>query len=105
VNIGFLQNIMQAALYYSRADNIGKLAEALLASEDWDGLIRLVERLPERDPLLPRLGDRFRRAALLQNAVDAFCKARSWKLNVSDSFICRDVCSERLPGAGPCCPN
>jgi len=51
------------------------MIEALMAQEDWGALERAVhETIPERSPLLNRLGSFFQRAGLVQEAVDAFCK-------------------------------
>lgn len=46
-----------------------------MAREDWAALQRAVhDIIPERSPLLAKLGSFFKRAGLVQEAVDAFCK-------------------------------
>ena len=57
--------------------NYRSLCLALLACEDFPAMEHLCAVLPDEDTMLLRLGARFQAAGLVQQAVDAFCKARS----------------------------
>lgn len=68
---------MQACEYYDKAENPHSLCLALLACEDFPAMEHLCAVLPDEDAMLLQLGARFQAAGLVQQAVDAFCKASS----------------------------
>ena len=64
----------QAASYYAQAKNSSALADALYRLEDFEGLEQLTAALPEEDPLLLDLGQRFQSVGLCQQAAAAYVK-------------------------------
>ena len=66
---------MQTCEYYDKAENDRSLCLALLACEDFPAMEHLCTVLPDEDAMLLQLGARFQAAGLVQQAVDAFCKA------------------------------
>ena len=66
---------MQACEYYEKAANSRSLCLAVLACEDFPAMEHLSSVLPDEDAMLLQLGARFQAAGLVQQAVDAFCKA------------------------------
>ena len=69
------EDTVQACEYYDRANNSGSLCLALLACEEFSAMEHLCTVLPDKDAMLLQLGTRFQAAGLVQQAINAFCKA------------------------------
>ncbi|VDP77467.1 unnamed protein product [Echinostoma caproni] len=64
----------KAAGYYRQGGDLVKFSECLYQLEDYSGLERLIEELPEGHALLPELASRFASIGLTQQAVYALIK-------------------------------
>ncbi|KAF8572309.1 WD repeat-containing protein [Paragonimus westermani] len=77
----------KAASYYRQGGDLTKYAECLYQKEDYNGLERLVEEVPDGHALLPELAMRFASIGLAQQAVYALVKCDRIKEAI-------DVCAE-----------
>ncbi|CAL8099606.1 unnamed protein product [Calicophoron daubneyi] len=77
----------KAASYYRQGGDLNKFAECLYQLEDYSGLERLIEELPDGHTLLPELAMRFASIGLAQQAVYALVKCNRIKEAI-------DVCLE-----------
>lgn len=69
------QRIWESAKeYYEKAHYIEGLMDALYYMEDYEGLDGCIERIPERSPLLTRLGTMFASVGLCEEAVKAYIR-------------------------------
>ncbi|KAF8068393.1 Wdr35 [Scenedesmus sp. PABB004] len=76
------QRWAKAATYYTQSRNTPMLAACLYQLEDFDGLLKLVEVLPEGQPLLADIGAKLQSVGLCAEAVAAFLKAGDAKAAV-----------------------
>merc|ERR1719221_844585 len=63
-----------AAQYYAKAQNNSALVDAYYFLEDYDALERLIEQLPEGNPLLVDIGNKFSLVGLCEYAVQAYLR-------------------------------
>ena len=69
----------QAATYYQQGQNQEKLVECYYMLEDYEGLEKIVNTLPENHPLLADVGALFQNIGLSEKAVAAFLKCNRVK--------------------------
>lgn len=68
-----------AVTYYEQGHNQERLAECYYMLEDYDGLERLLNSLPDNHKLLTELGSMFSSVGMCEQAVDAYLKANKIK--------------------------
>eukprot|EP00794_Sanderia_malayensis_P012081 gene12081-13325_t len=73
------QKWQNAVTYYVEGRNQERLAESYYMLEDYDGLEKLVNTLPENHKLLPSIGEMFTSVGLCEQAVQAFVKSSKVK--------------------------
>ncbi|GIY66841.1 WD repeat-containing protein 35 [Caerostris extrusa] len=71
----------EAVNYYEKAHNEAQIAECYYMLEDYGGLERLLNDLPENHKLLPELGSMFSSVGMCEQAVSAYVKCN--KLNAA----------------------
>lgn len=64
----------QAVEYYERAKNLTDMAESFYHLEDYESLKKLVDKLPDGDPLLEKIGDMFASDSVHSMAVKTYLK-------------------------------
>lgn len=64
----------KAAEFFLTAKNYKGLIEAFTMLEDYDSLAQIIEEIPENDPLLNELADRFQLAGMAEYAVKCYEK-------------------------------
>jgi len=74
-----------AAQYYAKAQNSAALVDTYYFLEDYDQLERLINILPEGNPLLSDIGNKFTSVGLCQQAVQAY-------LRIGDVKTAVDTC-------------
>ena len=67
----------KAASHYALAQNVPMMIESYFHSEEYDGLLKLVEQLPEEDPLLENIAEKFQAVGMCEYAVKAYLKANN----------------------------
>jgi len=72
----------QAVNYYIRGRNPAKLAECYYYLEDFDNLTKILDMLPENNPLLPKLAQMFESIGMCSQACQAYLKANNVKAAV-----------------------
>ena len=80
---GHRQKWGKAVPYYTRAKNSEKLIECFYALEDYAGLQTLLNIIPEGQPILHDLGQRFMSVGLCAAAVKAYMKAGDVKAAIN----------------------
>jgi WD repeat-containing protein 35 len=65
----------KAAAHFASAQNNERLIESYYHLEDFEGLSKMIEVLPDESPLLQQLGDMFQGVGLCEEAVQAYLKA------------------------------
>lgn len=68
------QKWAKAAKYYKLANDFENLANAYYKLEDFGALEQLIESLPQAEPILEKLGEKFMSMGLCKQAVDSFVK-------------------------------
>jgi WD repeat-containing protein 35 len=68
-----------AANFYKKCNNYEKLIEMYYNMEEYDSLKSITDALPEGNPLLIELGNKFQSVGLCEEAVDAFSKGGNVK--------------------------
>ncbi|XP_016132225.1 WD repeat-containing protein 35 [Sinocyclocheilus grahami] len=76
------QKWLNAVQYYLQGRNQERLAECYYMLEDYDGLERLANSLPENHKLLPDIGQMFVTVGMCEQAVSAFLKCNQPKAAV-----------------------
>jgi WD repeat-containing protein 35 len=66
------QEWTKARAQYEKADDAPRLVHALLMLEDYSGLEKLTEILPEHSPLLPKIGAAFEAVGLTTESVKTY---------------------------------
>eukprot|EP00735_Rhodelphis_limneticus_P010276 TRINITY_DN29_c0_g1::TRINITY_DN29_c0_g1_i1::g.14869::m.14869 TRINITY_DN29_c0_g1::TRINITY_DN29_c0_g1_i1::g.14869 ORF type:complete len:1186 (-),score=401.47,sp/A6N6J5/WDR35_RAT/54.58/0.0,Coatomer_WDAD/PF04053.9/9.8e-05,Coatomer_WDAD/PF04053.9/15,WD40/PF00400.27/9.4,WD40/PF00400.27/7,WD40/PF00400.27/31,WD40/PF00400.27/2.5e+02,WD40/PF00400.27/6.1e+03,WD40/PF00400.27/1.8e+03,eIF2A/PF08662.6/0.00014,eIF2A/PF08662.6/4.8e+02,Clathrin/PF00637.15/2.1e+02,Clathrin/PF00637.15/9.7,Clathrin/PF00637.15/0.0027 len=69
----------KAVQYYTLAKNNERLVECYYILEDYKGLERLIDALPEGSPYLSNIGDKFSSVGLAEQCVQAYLKASDVK--------------------------
>jgi len=69
-----------AANFYKKCNNYEKLAEIYYNLESYENLRTITEALPEGNPLLMEIGQKFQSVGLCDDAVDAYVKAGNIKV-------------------------
>ncbi|KAA0185920.1 WD repeat-containing protein 35 [Fasciolopsis buskii] len=69
----------KAAGYYRQGGDLAKFFECLYQLEDYSGLERLIEELPDGHTLLPEIASRFASIGLAQQAVYALVKCNQFR--------------------------
>lgn len=69
----------KAAEFYLTSKNYKGLIEAFTMLEDYDSLAQIIEEIPENDPLLNELADRFQLAGMADYAVKCYEKLGEFK--------------------------
>ena len=69
----------KAAEFYLSSKNYKGLIEAFTMLEDYDSLAQIIEEIPENDPLLNELADRFQLAGMADYAVKCYEKLGEFK--------------------------
>jgi WD repeat-containing protein 35 len=69
----------KAAEFYLTAKNYKGLIECFTMIEDYDSLSQIIEEIPENDPLLNELADRFQLAGMAEYAVKCYEKLGEYK--------------------------
>ena len=64
----------KAASHYALAQNIPALIESYFHSEEFESLAKLIDQLPEEDPLLENIAEKFQSVGLCEQAVKAYLK-------------------------------
>lgn len=78
------QRIWESAKeYYEKAHYIEGLMDALYYMEDYDGLEAYIDRVPEKSPLLTRLGTMLTSVGLCEEAVKAYIRSGDVKAAVN----------------------
>ena len=67
----------KAASHYALAQNIPAMIDSYFHSEDYDPLLKLVEQLPDEDPLLESIAERFQAVGMSDYAVRAYLKGNN----------------------------
>lgn len=67
----------KAASHYALAQNVNAMIESYFHSEEYDNLLKLVEQLPDEDPLLENIAERFQAVGMCEYAVKAYLKANN----------------------------
>jgi WD repeat-containing protein 35 len=67
----------KAASHYALAQNIPAMVESYFHAEDYDNLLKIVEQLPEEDPLLESIAERFQAVGMCDYAVKAYLKVNN----------------------------
>lgn len=65
----------KAASHYALAQNIPAMIESYFHSEEFESLTKLIDQLPDEDPLLESIGEKFQAVGLCDQAVKAYLKA------------------------------
>merc|ERR1740138_86944 len=76
-----------AAQYYAKAQNNSALVDTYYFLEDYDALERLIEQLPEGNPLLVDIGNKFTTVGLCEQAVQAFTRQGDVKTAVDTCVL------------------
>ncbi|MFH4979253.1 hypothetical protein AB6A40_005962 [Gnathostoma spinigerum] len=69
------QNWTRAASYYEQSENYEQLIRCCLMTDDYDKLEVISKKLPERHPLLERIGEIFGGAGLCEQALDSYLRS------------------------------
>ena len=64
----------KAASHYALAQNIPSLIESYYHSEEYESLAKLIDQLPEEDPLLENIAEKFQGIGLCEQSVKAYLK-------------------------------
>jgi len=80
------QKWSNAIQYYVEGRNEDRIAECYYMLEDYDGLEKFLEQLPDNHKLLKKIGEMFASIGMCEQAVSAFIKANEMKSAV-DSCI------------------
>ncbi|KAJ3153524.1 WD repeat-containing protein 35 [Geranomyces variabilis] len=73
------QKWAQAATYYAQGRNFERLAECYYLTEEYDGLEKLINTLPETSDVLRDIADKFVSVGMVEQAARAFVKAADVK--------------------------
>ena len=65
----------KAVKFYQTAQDNESLVEAYFKLEDFDNLEKLLELLPENNPILDNIGERFQSMGLCESASRAYLKS------------------------------
>ena len=69
----------RAAEFYATAKNYKGLIQCFTMIEDYDSLAQIIDEIPENDPLLNELADRFQLAGMAEYAVKCYEKLGEYK--------------------------
>ncbi|CAL1291163.1 unnamed protein product [Larinioides sclopetarius] len=81
----------EAVNYYEKAHNESQIAECYYMLEDYAGLERLLNDLPENHKLLPELGSMFSSVGMCEQAVSAFVKITDLGISLEEEVALQNI--------------